>query len=307
LVATAQYRPDRTALGVTLVVAAVFLMSIQDAVFKQFSTELRLWQIFTLRGVFAVPLVLIAAVVTGKLGEVWGGAIQTWSVIRTSTMVLMLIMMYVAYPFLSLSVVAAGLYTAPVFVTLLSAFAINEPVGIRGWFAIGLGFVGVLVILQLGTDAFSYWALLPVVSGFLYASSNVITRSKCQSVTPAALALSLQTGFLLAGILFSLVLLYRPQSTALINAAPFVFGAWSEVGTVEWLLVAGLAVLAIAISMALARAYQSARPSVVATFDYSYLVFVVAWDFLFFATPPTGTTLAGIALIVSAGMLALRR
>jgi len=307
MVASVQQRPDRTTYGVTLVIIAVFLMSIQDTLIKHFSSELSLWQIFTLRGVMAVPLLIVAAFVTGRRREVISAALQKWPVIRSAMLVLMLSGMYASLPFLSLSVVAAGLYTAPVFVTLLSAYAINEPVGTRGWIAIGLGFSGVLVILQPGTDAFSYWTLLPVLGGFLIALSNIITRSKCLSVSPAALTLSLQLGFLLAGVVFSAALLWWPLPQALINSAPFVLDAWSGVSTSEWLLIAGLALFAIAISMTIAGAYQNAQPSVVATFDYSYLIFVVLWDYLFFATAPSLATTSGITLIVLAGFLVMRR
>lgn len=300
-------RPDRTTFGVTLVVVAVFLMSIQDTLIKHFSADVSLWQLFTLRGSFAVPLLIVAASATGRRREIWSGAIQKWSMLRSALLVLMLAGMYASLPFLSLSVVAAGIYTAPVFVTLLSAYAINEPVGKRGWFAIGLGFTGVLVILQPGTDAFSYWTLLPVFGGFLYASSNIITRSKCQSVTPASLSLSLQMAFLLVGVVLSVAILWWPPSAALTDSAPFILRAWSNISTTEWALFSGLSVFAIAISMSLAGAYQLGRPSVVATFDYSYLIFVALWDYLFFATAPSVTTTLGITLIVLAGLLAVRR
>jgi len=307
VVATVQQRPDRTIFGVTLVVIAVFLMSIQDTLIKHYSAEISLWQLFTLRGSFAVPLLIVAAIATGSRREIWSGAIQKWSVVRSALLVLMLAGMYASLPFLSLSVVAAGIYTAPVFVSLLSAYAINEPVGARGWFAIVLGFTGVLVILQPGTDAFSYWTLVPVFGGFLYAASNIITRSKCQSVTPAALSLSLQMTFLLVGVVLSATILWWPPSEVLTNSAPFILSAWSDVSTSEWLLFAGLGVFAIAVSMSLAGAYQNARPSVVATFDYSYLIFVALWDYLIFATAPSVSTTLGIMLIVLSGLLVLRR
>ena len=253
-----------------------------------------------------MPLMLVMAVLAGKQREVWNGAFSRWAVIRTVLMVVMLIAMYAALPFLSLAVVAAGIYTAPIFVTLMSSFLIKEPVSARGWLAIAIGFAGVLIILQPGTEAFSFWVLLPVVGGFLYALANIVTRSKCHSLSKSALALSLQTGFLLAGVAVSLVLYAWPASPGAVDIAPFITGSWNAVGNFEWLLVASLSVVAILISMALAGAYQVGVPSTVATFDYSYLVFVVIWDYLVFSIAPTITTTVGIAMIVLAGLLVLR-
>ena len=75
----------------------------------------------------------------------------------------------------------------------------------------------------------------------------------------------------------------------------------------DWLVLALLAVFAIAISMLLAGAYQAAPPTIVSTFEYSYLVFVALWDILFFDNSPTAVTITGMALIVTAGLLTLRR
>jgi len=307
VVATAEHRPDNTVLAVTLIIVAVFMMSVQDMVFKYYSTTMTLWQIFTLRGVFSIPMVFVLAFATGRRRDLWSGAFSGWSVFRSVLVVTMLISMYAALPHLSLSVVAAGIYTAPIFVTLMSAYAINEPVGSRGWVAIAIGFMRVLISLQPGTDAFSYWLLLPVFGGFLYALANIVTRAKCQSVTATALALSLQSGFFVAGVLMSIVLMIWPASPAQLEQATFILGPWGSLTTFQWILVAGLSSLAVLISMALAGAYQLGRPSTVATFDYSYLVFVVIWDYLIFNITPTVTTTVGISLIVLAGMLVLRR
>jgi len=68
-----------------------------------------------------------------------------------------------------------------------------------------------------------------------------------------------------------------------------------------------LAALVVSIGMGLAGAYQSAAPAIVATFDYSYLIFVALWDYLFFSTAPNATTVVGMALIIGAGILVVRR
>ncbi len=300
-------RPERTTLGVILIVAAVFMMSIQDSLIKHFSTDLSLWQTFTLRGLIAIPLLFLVGLATGEGQRIWFSAFGRWPLMRSLFLTLMFMALYGAMPFLSLSTIAAGIYTGPIFVTLLSVFAIGEPVGTRGWIAIALGFSGVLIILQPGSDAFTYWALLPVLGGFLYALSNITTRSQCQAVSPAALAMSLNIALVLTSIAISSVILLWPPATDLSTEYPFLFGGWSAIGSSEWLLISLLAALVIGIGMALATAYQIASPPIVAAFDYSYLIFVALWDFLFFSTTPNTATVLGILLIVSAGFLILHR
>ena len=143
--------------------------------------------------------------------------------------------------------------------------------------------------------------------GFLYALSNITTRSKCQAVSPAALALSLSLALLVAGIVISSILLFWQPANELTHSYPFLFSNWSVIGASEWGVILLLAGLTAAIGMTLAAAYQSALPATVATFDYSYLIFMALWDTLFFSTSLDGKAAIGILLIISAGLLVMRR
>lgn len=300
-------RPQQIARGVTLILAAALTISLQDVVFKLFSAELTLWQIFALRALMTLPLFFGLAWLRGKRRGVLREALRPWPLLRAVFMTLTFLAFYAAIPFLSLSTLGAANYIAPIFVTLLSAFVIGERVGPRGWVAVFLGFAGVVVLLQPGSDAFSPWALLPVMGAFFYALSHITTRTRCQSLSLATMALSVNLTMFAAGAVMSLVILFWQPDDGLVRAYPYLFGTWSPVGPSEWLVLGLLAVLAVAIAMLLAGAYQAAPPSIVATFEYSYLVFVVIWDLLFFATSPSGTTLLGMAMIVGAGLMVLRR
>ncbi len=283
------------------------MMSVQDALFKHFSNDLSLWQIYSLRGLIALPLFFILALIQGQHKNLWGHALRKWSLVRALFMTLMLTSFYAAIPFLSLSTIAAGFYTSPVFVTLLSAFALREPVGSRGWIASFMGFSGVLFILQPGGDAFTFWTVVPVLGGFFYALSNITTRSKCQNEPVTALSLSVSLVLLLMGIVMSVVILLWQPVDELTSRFPYLLSNWSEVSQLNWLIITLLAALLVGIGMALAGAYQAARPSTVATFDYSYLIFAALWDYLFFATIPSVLTAFGMMLIICAGLLVTRR
>ncbi|MEM7060197.1 MAG: DMT family transporter [Pseudomonadota bacterium] len=294
--------PQRILLGVSLILAAAFTISVQDVVFKVFSSEMTLWQIFALRGCLAVPVLFAIAMSRGVLRVATGKWLLLRSLFITSTF----LAFYAAIPFLSLSTVGAANYIAPIFVTLLSAYVIKEPVRWLGWVGVLIGFAGVLVLLQPGTDAFSAWALLPVLGAAFYALAHIITRAKCQEVPLAAIALSQNVVMLLAGMLVSLVLIGVQPQRALIDAHPYIFGAWSTVEAQDWLILAVLAGFSIGIAILLAGAYQAAPPAVISTFEYSYLIFVAAWDVLFFGLTLSLATVTGMIMIVAAGLLVLR-
>ncbi|WP_299848195.1 DMT family transporter [uncultured Roseovarius sp.] len=300
-------RPQHILRGITLIIAAAFTISVQDVVFKLFSNTLSLWQIFAVRAVLAFPLFAALPWWRGTGPGTLGNALHKWPMVRGLCLTLTFMAFYAAIPFLSLSTVGAANYTAPIFVTLLSAFAIRETVGPRGWVAVCVGFAGVLILLQPGTDAFSPWAVLPVIGAFFYALGHIVTRVKCQDIPLATMALSLNLMMLAAGLGASAVLLIWPPDADLARAFPNVLGPWQPIGQTEWLVLTVLAALTVAIGMLLAGAYQAAPPATVATFEYSYLLFVAFWDLTFFAAMPGGTTLLGMALIIGAGLLVLRR
>ncbi|MEM6623630.1 MAG: DMT family transporter [Pseudomonadota bacterium] len=298
--------PHRLILGVSLILATAFTISVQDVVFKVFSSEMTLWQIFALRGCIAVPMLLALGLLRGTRLATFRAAANRWVVLRSLFITGTFLAFYAAIPFLSLSTVGAANYIAPIFVTLLSAYVINEPVRWLGWVGVLVGFAGVVILLQPGTDAFSPWALLPIVGAAFYAMAHIITRTKCQDVPLAAIALGQNMAMLLAGVVVSLIILgVQPQGT-LADAYPYIFGGWSEVGPREWLILAILAAFAIGLAIMLAGAYKAAPPAIIATFEYSYLVFVAAWDILFFGLVLSGATVTGMILIAAAGLLVLR-
>ena len=99
--------PKSVVRGVALIVAAAFLISVQDIVFKLFSSELTLWQIFSLRGMFAVPVLVAASWVRGVHQGIVKAALRKWTILRSIFITTTFLAFYAAIPFLSLSTVGA--------------------------------------------------------------------------------------------------------------------------------------------------------------------------------------------------------
>jgi len=300
-------RPQNLLRGVLLILSAALTISIQDVVFKLFSGELTLWQIFSLRGMLAIPILLTVYWIRGIQKTVWRAALSKWPLLRSLFLTMTFVAFYAAIPFLSLSTVGAANYIAPIFVALLSAFVIKEAVGPFGWIGVFLGFTGVVVLLKPGTDAFSAWSLLPILGAVFYALSHITTRVKCQSVPLAAMTLSLNLVMLLVGLALSLVLASLSHESEIAQDYPYIFGSWSSVDMNDWLVLTLLAGFSIVIGSLLAGAYQAAPPSKISTLEYSYLVFVAVWDILFFDILPTINSVTGMVLIVVAGLFVLHR
>ena len=283
--------------GIITILITVFAMALTDAFVKFASTNMTLWQIFACRSALALPLLVLLA---GGRVRAWGWG---WIALRSAMLVAMYLAIYAAIPVLDLSVIAASLYTGPLFIVLLSRLFLSEPIRPLQWAAVGLGFLGVLCVVQPTGVAFTPLALIPIIAALLYAGAAVLTRAKCAQNSPITLAIGLNAGLVLCGAVASISLVLAPPANA--ASYPFLLGRWSRFDDSTALVLAVMVVLIVVVTIGLSRAYQSPRPQVIATFDYAYLIFAAFWGYMFFSEVPDAATLGGIALIIAAGGLVL--
>lgn len=288
----------RMTAGIITILLTVFAMALTDAFVKYASSDMTLWQIYVCRSMLALPFLVLLA-----KGQVRPAAVG-WVSLRSAMLVGMYLAIYAAIPVLDLSVIAATLYIGPLFIVLLSALVLKEQIGLIHWSAIAIGFIGVLCVVQPGGAEFTPLSLIPLIAAFLYACAAVLTRAKCVGEAPSALAINLNLALVMCGALASIGLFFATPSNA--TDYPFLLGTWSGFDGRTMLVLAVMAVLIVAVTLGLARAYQSPRPQVIATFDYAYLIFAAFWGFVFFGEVPDLGTIVGIVLIVVAGVVVLK-
>ncbi len=296
---------EGAAIGIAAILATTSLMALGDALVKRIGTDIGVWQIYVLRSLIALPLTLALIALTARRLETIPKH-PGWILLRSAALMAMWVAFYAALPVLSLPVIAAAYYTGPLFITALASPLSGEPVGPRGWAAVLIGFLGVLVILGPGTDAFNWAALLPVLAAFFYALAAIITRTKCRGESPLVLSLALNLSFLVVGIVMSAALALSAGAPETMSIPRFLARPWAATELSQWLVIAGLAGLAVAIGAGVAKAYQSGPPQVIAAFDYAYLVFACLWSWAFFSVAPEPMTILGMVLIAGAGLLSLR-
>lgn len=295
-------RADNIPRAVMAITAAVLALSFGDAVIKLISVDLPVWQLFVLRSAFAVPVLIVLMRGRGLMP-----VRLFWALARSLLLMTMWVLYYAALPHISLAVAAAGYYTIPLFITLFSAPLLGERVGPRGWGGVALGFGGVLVMLRPDPADLSVAMFLPVLAAMLYALAMILTRAKCRDDDPLALSLALNVTFIAIGAAISVVLWGAGLDAAAVAQSPFLLNGWAPVSPV---LLGACAILAAAIligSIGAAIAYQTAPAALIGAFDYSYLAFAALWGVLFFAEFPDGIAVVGMAMIIGAGLMVLKR
>jgi drug/metabolite transporter (DMT)-like permease len=165
---------------------------------------------------------------------------------------------------------------------------LGERVGWRRWAAIGVGFIGVLIILQPGITVFAPAAAIPLISALMFALYGLLTRYAARKDTTA-------TSFFWTGTVGAVVMT--------------LIGVWSwepMVGT-DWLWMATLCVTGATGHWLLIRCYEVAEASAVQPFAYLQLVFASAIGLLVFRETLETHVAVGVAIVVGAGLFTLFR
>ena len=296
-------RKDRIAAAVASIIGVSAVLSLGDATVKGISPGIGLWQLVLLRAVMLLLGLVAIAVLSGGLTLLRPYRFG-WLALRSSLLVAMWVVYYASLPHLSLAVAAAGYYTLPFFILILATLFGGERLSKRAVASSIVGFLGTLLVLRPGAEAFTPAALLPILAALLYAAAMLVTRTRCREEHPLALSMGLAVGFILAGSLaFAFGSLVLPSGFA---GTGFLDPAWRPIDAHDLLTIGILAAILLLASVGTAFAYQNAPGGVVAPCDFAYVGFAVVWGFLLFGEVPELQTILGLALIVGAGITSVR-
>ena len=295
-------RRDQPITALFLLLVGVFVLALQDAAVKDVAEHTSYWQIQALRAtgnlIFAFFLAAIGGgfylLIPRRPGAVW---------LRAGFMTLCMFCFFAAAPYLTLTQMAAGLYTYPLFVSMLAGPVLKERVGRWRIGALILGSAGAVLVLSPWQDGFSPLQYLPIAAGFFYAANILTIRRACRWENTLAMVFVVAIAFLASGIAGSLVLTFFPLAETIQQRAPFVAIGWPSLTWIVIAVAAGASILNLLGNLFLSRAYQTADSSWLAPLDFSYLVFAAFWGKVLFDTLPTTNAIAGMILIASAGIV----
>lgn len=295
-----------TALGILCLCAGIGLFSVQDLILKLVSSTYPLSEAMALRGLTAMPLLMLIAMRDGGLGTLFTPGLRMM-ILRGGVMFLAYASYYLALPALPIATAVALYFSAPLFITILSVLWLGERVGWRRWAAVVIGFAGVLVMLRPGASLFDWAALLVLVSGLAYGFSMILARRLGTTETAPAMAFWGNTVFLVIAVLMALVLGDGRLAGEGHPSVQFLLRPWVWPTPVDAALMCGCGVIAALGLTLLTQAYRIADSNAVAPFEYSYMLWAVVWGWMFFAEWPDGVAWIGIAIIMSAGLMVLWR
>lgn len=295
---------DRTLMAAGLISVYAFVIGFTDNYVRVIAEEAGLWQFHFTRSCMTAVLLGIGVAIWGfRVKPRSWRAVVARSAIHGSAMVIY----FGALAFLDVALVAAGLFTAPIWVLLISRFAYGHAIGPVQVMAVALGFVG--VILVLGPEALggaSMAALLPIIAGALYALGNIATREWCGAES----AQTLLAGFFGAlGIIGAVGMVALTLFPLEVPVGPDGFlqrgPVWASGEFYFWTFVQAAGSL-IGVGFMI-RAYQITDASRASVLEYVILPASAFWTWVIWGKGLEPLAVLGMVLIVAAGtLIALR-
>jgi drug/metabolite transporter (DMT)-like permease len=269
-------------------VLAMICFVCNDAIVKYVSEALPAGQLIVIRGLMACLLILLVARTLGvsvRLVDLR----ERWVLIRSTLEALGSFLFLYALFNIPLPNSTAINLSSPLFIAVLAMVFFGERVDAYRWLLIGLGFLGVLLVIQPRAADFNAFALLALTSAVTYAGRDLLTR-KIPTTIPA-IVVTLSTGIAVTA-LATVVMVFQGWQ-------PFTAAQIGLLGLAAACLSAGYYFLILA--------SRQGEFSVVAPFRYSGLLGSLILGYWVWGYVPNSMAWAGIALLLLSGVLMMLR
>ncbi len=280
---------NNTRLGIILMVLTTIVFASQDGVSRHLASEYNVIMVVMIRYWFFAAFVMTVA--SRKAGGLRAAAKTSQPIVQTTRALLLITeicVMVLGFKLLGLVESHAIFTSYPLLVAALSGPILGEKVGWRRWTAIGIGFVGVLIILEPGVGVFSPKAIIPLIAALLFATYGLLTRYAARKDTSA-------TSFFWTGVVGS------------IGMTVVGVWFWEPMSATDWGWMGVLCVTGALGHYLLIRCYEVAEASAVQPFAYLQLVFASSIGILIFGESAEMNTVIGAAIVVCAGLFTLWR
>ena len=280
-------RPQNARRGILLMIAGLAMFSIGEGAVKYLTTQHEIIQIVWARYTFHALLFLLIFSRIGIKRQI--ATNRPWLQLGRSILLLTATtFFFTAVRHLTLAEAISINFVSPLLVTAFSIPLLGEQVGVRRWFAIAVGFVGVLIIVRPGLGVMHWAAVLPLGTAVCYALYQILTRIAVRTEdTQTSLFWTSAVGVMVTSAL-----------------VPF---AWTAPSPFAWGLMIGTGLFFGFGHLLLIKGFEVAPASMLAPFIYTQLIWVTIIGYLIFDNFPDRFTLIGGLIVIASGLYVWHR
>ncbi|MCT4558158.1 MAG: DMT family transporter [Pelagimonas sp.] len=276
-------------IGIWLMVLTTLIFALQDGMSRHLADAYNSMMVVMIRyWFFAAFVVALAARQPGGLRKAVKSQRPGLQILRGALLAIEIIVAIIAFVLLGLIESHAVFAVYPLLIAALSGPVLGEQVGWRRWVAIGVGFVGMLIILNPSSGVFSLNALVPFISALMFAVYGLMTRYMAQRDGG-------NTSFFYTGV------------AGMVVSTLVGIWFWEPMSRPDWIWMLVLSVSGVAGHFTLIKCYDYAEASAVQPFAYLHLVWASGLGIFLFGETLKLNVAFGAAIIVSAGLFTLWR
>ncbi|MEM7462422.1 MAG: DMT family transporter [Pseudomonadota bacterium] len=277
--------PDN-AKGAAILMVAAGLFALMTALIKLIGENLHVTQILLVRQ--AVMTAIVAPAVLMGFPGVLATTRPGLQLLRVGLALVAMLCGFTAIINMPLADATAIGFAKSFFVTIFAVIILSEVVGIRRWAAVAVGFCGVFIMLEPGTDGVTYYGILALISaaaaGFVMVLIRLLSRTERPVTILAWQAFGVGLAMIVPGIYF-----------------------WQWPTMTEWILLIAMGGVSYLAQMANINAYKFGEASVLASLDYVRLLYATLFGWMLFGSLPGWNTWLGAGVIVAASLYTIWR
>jgi len=265
---------------------ASFVFALMALLIKMLGQRLHITQILLVRQVGMV--IMVAPAILRDFPGALRSKRPQLQFLRIACALVAMLCGFTAVIHLPLAEATAIFFAKSFFVTIFAVIFLSEVVGLYRWGAVLVGFIGVMIMLQPGTNNFSIYGLASLVGAAGAAGVMILLRLLSRSDSPVT------------------IMTYGSLGVGLVMILPGIY-YWLQPQPFEWALLAAVGVVSYFGQKCNIFAYKHGEASLLASLDYVRLLWATLFGFLVFEQFPGLPTWIGAAIVVAAAIFTIYR
>lgn len=279
---------NTTTQAMALMLLSMLCFAAMNIIISALAGSMHATQMVLIRNIMSLGMVLVIAAfqqrgrpyfptsrISGHFGRAFAGftAMQLW---------------FYSVTIMPVTMVTALSFTTPIFAAIFAIIFLGERAGIRRWSAMGVSFLGVLLILRPDVQGLNTGVFYVLASSAAMAVAGTFVKSLSRTEAPET-------------IVFYMALVMAPLS------APLGILHWQSPTGLQWTGIAAIAVLSTTAQLMMARAYQRAEMVVLLPLDFTRLIFTSFFAYLCFGEVLDSHAWLGAGVIVASTLYIAHR
>lgn len=279
--------------GIALVVVATLAFTLMAALVRFLGQDMPLGEVVFARSFFALVPLLGMILWRGELATALHTSNPFGHFSRSAVGAFGMFLNFGALALLPLADATAISFATPIFSVVLAAIFLGEVVRFRRWSAVGVGFIGVLVMLwpfigEAREGGATLGAFLGLAGALVVAGAMTQVRHLSRTETTASLVF------------------YFSITCCLVGLMTLPWG-WVMPTPWEFVLMVTMGLLGGVGQILITESYRHAPASIVAPFSYTSMIYSIIIGYLWFGEVPQPIVLVGAAIVIAAGLFVIWR